>query len=201
MKALHEHGFPVPTPIYQNRHVVVMSLIDGFPLYQVRHLDHPGKLYSSLMNLIVKLACSGLIHGDFNEFNILITDKDEPILIDFPQMVSTSHRNAEMYFNRDVECIRTFFRKRFSYESKVYPRFSRDVHSEMRLDVAVAASGFTKEQQQELEELMEKENYSEGEASDEEYEEECDESEDLENAQEENDTITVDATVLEVMKI
>lgn len=92
------------------------------------------------MDLIVRLARSGLIHGDFNEFNILIRDhrseaeKDrdeeneedredrierekgdfpvvikeedmteerktkgvlEPILIDFPQMVSTDHVDAE----------------------------------------------------------------------------------------------------------
>lgn len=54
------------------------------------------------MNLIVKLAQYGLIHADFNEFNILIKELDdgkiEPILIDFPQMVSTSHPNAEMFF-------------------------------------------------------------------------------------------------------
>ena len=39
---------------------------------------------------------AGLIHGDFNEFNILIRrESGEPIVIDFPQMVSTSHLNAE----------------------------------------------------------------------------------------------------------
>jgi RIO kinase 2 len=53
------------------------------------------------MDLIVKLAKSGLIHGDFNEFNILLKESEdpdvlpEPILIDFPQMVSTDHENAE----------------------------------------------------------------------------------------------------------
>jgi len=49
------------------------------------------------MNLILKLASYGLIHGDFNEFNILVKESGEPILIDFPQMVSTSHPNAEWY--------------------------------------------------------------------------------------------------------
>lgn len=55
------------------------------------------------MDLIVRLARAGLIHGDFNEFNILLRENDpdsdepepEPILIDFPQMVSTDHENAE----------------------------------------------------------------------------------------------------------
>jgi len=47
------------------------------------------------MELIVKLANHGLIHGDFNEFNLMLDDSDHVTMIDFPQMVSTSHLNAE----------------------------------------------------------------------------------------------------------
>ncbi|KAH6599920.1 hypothetical protein BASA50_002694 [Batrachochytrium salamandrivorans] len=154
MKVLYENDFPVPEPIDQSRHCVVMELIDAYPLCQIRDLEDPGKLYSTLMNLIVRLACSGLIHGDFNEFNILIRANDEPVLIDFPQMVSTSHRNAEMYFNRDVECIRVFFKRRFAYESLLYPKFRRDLQRDVSLDVQVSASGFTKKHQAELEEYQ-----------------------------------------------
>ena len=32
------------------------------------------QLYDELMGIIVKLASHGLIHGDFNEFNILVSD-------------------------------------------------------------------------------------------------------------------------------
>jgi len=32
MKVLHENDFPVPLPIDQNRHCIVMELIDGYPL-------------------------------------------------------------------------------------------------------------------------------------------------------------------------
>lgn len=53
-------------------------------------------LYDELMNLIVRFADSGVIHGDFNEFNIMLTDDEKPIIIDFPQMISTSHPNAEV---------------------------------------------------------------------------------------------------------
>ncbi|OUM58706.1 hypothetical protein PIROE2DRAFT_47732 [Piromyces sp. E2] len=154
MKVLYDNGFPVPVPVDQNRHCIVMSLIDGYPLSQVQEVEDPGKLYSDLMDLIVKLANHGLIHSDFNEFNLMINDKCEPILIDFPQMVSTSHKNAEMYFNRDVNCIRDFFRKRFRYESKLYPKFTRDTSNEFSLDVEVEASGFTKKQQQEFEKVI-----------------------------------------------
>ena len=109
------------------------------------------------MDLIVRFARSGLIHGDFNEFNILIhKDTSEPVVIDFPQMVSTNHPNAEFYFNRDVECIRTFFKRRFGYESRLYPRFGSvgDEEGErFKLDVMVEASGFKKKDLQALEEV------------------------------------------------
>lgn len=110
------------------------------------------------MDLIIRFAHAGLIHGDFNEFNILIHRvTGEPIVIDFPQMVSTSHANAEFYFNRDVECIRTFFKRRFDYESNLYPRFQKTIDDEdgegFRLDVVVAASGFKKQDLEALEEV------------------------------------------------
>ncbi|KAJ2745218.1 Serine/threonine-protein kinase rio2, partial [Coemansia sp. BCRC 34490] len=142
-------------PIDQNRHCVVMELVDAFPLRQIDKVGNPGKLYSDLMDMIVRLAKHGLIHGDFNEFNILIKEDGSPILIDFPQMVSTSHPNAEFYFNRDVGCIRIFFKRRFGYESALYPKFGLDSNKEFDLDVQVAASGFTKKDQMQLEKMME----------------------------------------------
>ncbi|KAG8327668.1 Serine/threonine-protein kinase RIO2 [Homalodisca vitripennis] len=53
-------------------------------------------LYDSLMNLIVQLGSYGVIHGDFNEFNIMVTEDGKPVVIDFPQMTSTCHTNARM---------------------------------------------------------------------------------------------------------
>lgn len=54
-------------------------------------------MYGTLMDQIVRLANCGLIHCDFNEFNILVSENGEPTLIDFPQMVSTTHINAQRY--------------------------------------------------------------------------------------------------------
>ncbi|KAM4810180.1 serine/threonine-protein kinase RIO2 [Rhinophrynus dorsalis] len=153
MKALYDRGFPVPKPYDYNRHAVVMELINGYPLCQIRHLEDPASLYSELMELIVKLANHGLIHGDFNEFNLMLDEEDHVTMIDFPQMVSTSHANAEWYFNRDVKCIRDFFMKRFNYESELYPTFS-DIQRECSLDVEIAASGYTKEMQEDDELLQ-----------------------------------------------
>ncbi|XP_044269490.1 serine/threonine-protein kinase RIO2 [Tribolium madens] len=144
MKALYDRKFPVPKPIDFNRHCVIMELVKGRPLCHVMELNDVEALYDELMNLIVKFADSGVIHGDFNEFNIMITDDEKPVIIDFPQMMSTAHENAEMYFNRDVNCIKTFFKKRFGYESELYPKFS-DIERTDALDAEVLCSGFTKE--------------------------------------------------------
>ncbi|XP_055968503.1 serine/threonine-protein kinase RIO2 [Sorex fumeus] len=146
MKALHERGFPVPKPVDYNRHAVVMELISGYPLCQIHQVEDPASVYDEAMELIVKLANHGLIHGDFNEFNLILDEEDHITMIDFPQMVSTSHPNAEWYFDRDVKCIRDFFMKRFNYESELYPTFS-DIKREDSLDIEVSASGYTKEMQ------------------------------------------------------
>ncbi|KAK2911826.1 hypothetical protein QQF64_027677 [Cirrhinus molitorella] len=147
MKALYDRGFPVPKPVDYNRHAVVMELINGYPLCQVREIQDPAALYNEIMELIVKLANHGLIHGDFNEFNLMLDDNDHVTMIDFPQMVSTSHTNAEWYFDRDVKCVRDFFIRRFSYESELYPTF-KDIRRTCSLDVEISASGYTKELQQ-----------------------------------------------------
>jgi len=164
-----------------------MEFIDAYPMHQIDQVPSPGKLYSQLMDLIVRLAHAGLIHGDYNEFNILIRRSNgEPVVIDFPQMVSTSHENAEWYFNRDVECIRAFFRRRFKYESAIYPRFKGSIgdggKDEFRLDVVVEASGFGRREMKVLEQYAEsvKESQSHTESepdgdSDEEEEEDEDE--------------------------
>jgi len=152
MKALYDHKFPVPKPIDFNRHCIVMELVDGYPLCNIKDIDKPGKIYDELMSIIVRLASSGLIHSDFNEFNLMISDNGRVTMIDFPQMVSTSHLNAEYYFDRDVQCIRNFFRRRFDFETDIYPKFA-DIKRLHTLDNDVRASGFSKELERQFEEV------------------------------------------------
>ncbi|KAK3294792.1 Rio2, N-terminal-domain-containing protein [Chaetomium fimeti] len=226
MQALREEGFPVPEPIAQSRHTILMTLIDAPPMRQISSVPDPAALYAELISLILRLAKHGLIHGDFNEFNILIredkiepetenddTDPDTdpntneqqqedddsttpsttltPILIDFPQMVSMDHQNAEMYFDRDVECVKRFFSRRFHFTSTEPGPFFKDAKKTVgrdgvrRLDAVVEASGFTKKMAKDLEAaLREQQANAKNEASDsddaedESEEEEEDEDED-----------------------
>ncbi|KAK4107034.1 hypothetical protein N656DRAFT_803024 [Canariomyces notabilis] len=169
MQALKEEGFPVPEPIAQSRHTIVMTLIDALPLRQISAVPDPAGLYADLIALILRLAKHGLIHGDFNEFNILIREDKQPgdaaaddltltpIIIDFPQMVSMDHPNAEMYFDRDVNCIKLFFERRFHFVSTAPGPLFKDAKKTVgrdgarRLDAAVEASGFTKKMAKDLE--------------------------------------------------
>ena len=217
MRSLRDAGFPVPEPLGWNRHAVVMELVDGFPLRQIDHVPDPASLYAQLIEQVLRLAAHGLIHGDFNEFNILIEERREdvkaterpqqvpsssdqdpqslqqpqaqslpidsshspttavsqpqpspaittaaqvtlnPIIIDFPQMLSTSHQNAAFYFDRDIACLKRFFQRRFGFESdEPGPFFADTVKARVdrRLDVEAEASGFSKKMGRELEGYM-----------------------------------------------
>jgi RIO kinase 2 len=217
MKALRENGFPVPEPIGQNRHTIVMSLIDAFPLRQISTVPKPALLYGELMDMILRLARYGLIHGDFNEFNILIKEEADPkakgkapenaettdetiklipILIDFPQMVSMDHPNAEMYFDRDVNCVKRYFQRRYHFTSDEPGPFFADAKKQLqqnpgkRLDVEVEASGFSRKMARELEAYMKEVGVDgdNGTAEREDDDDDDDEDEDNEEEEEEYDS-------------
>ncbi|KAI5362956.1 putative RIO kinase, protein kinase-like domain superfamily, RIO2 kinase winged helix [Septoria linicola] len=207
MRVLHREGFPVPEPLAWSRHTVVMEFIDSFPLRMVDEVGDPGTLYAELMDMIVRLAQRGLIHGDFNEFNILIKEKTRadgsfeviPILIDFPQTVSTNHANAEYYFDRDVACVKRYFERRFKYTSDEKGPFLKDAlkgaDPEKRLDIEVEASGFSKKMMKESERFLDgtqTESNVNGQEN-EENEEDEDDSEEEEQEEENSEEGTVEA--------
>ncbi|QPC72891.1 hypothetical protein HYE68_003643 [Fusarium pseudograminearum] len=204
MKALREEGFPVPEPFAQSRHTIVMSLIDAFPLRQIAEVPDPASLYGDLIALILRLAKHGLIHGDFNEFNILIKENItkseegeetltlEPVVIDFPQMVSMEHQNAEMYFDRDVNCVKRFFERRFHFVPTEPGPFFKHAKKAMtkeglkRLDATVEASGFTKKMLKDLEAAIKEKGDETTQQSDDEDDEEDEDEEDEEEGSSEN---------------
>mmetsp|Transcript_22513 Transcript_22513/g.49043 ORF Transcript_22513/g.49043 Transcript_22513/m.49043 type:complete len:600 (+) Transcript_22513:104-1903(+) len=185
MKALHNVGYPTPTPLAHNRHVVCMNLIRGLPLYQIYpnqlSVQQAQSIYEQAVAMLARLASKhGLVHCDLNEFNLMIdlsgiqslatSNVDDPYvrhsgqsvvsapsraaqlsagsltkpaweqsleeehattlaerlpepaerlangeakpivtLIDFPQMISTSHPNAQELYERDLHCLQRFF--------------------------------------------------------------------------------------------
>lgn len=154
MKALYQNDFSVPTPVDQNRHCVVMQLCEGYPLYQIKTMENAQVVYKRMMDTIIRLAQYGLIHCDFNEFNLMINNEGEITVIDFPQMVSTEHENAKYYFDRDVECVRKFFGKILRADVSEYPRWGKFGPRLRTLDSEVKASGFSEKAEAEFNKLM-----------------------------------------------
>jgi RIO kinase 2 len=60
-------------------------------------------------------------------------------------MVSTTHKEAEFYYQRDFSCIEELFRKRFAYESERQSKLSL-IDVENRLDLEIGVSGVNKEE-------------------------------------------------------
>jgi len=123
LSVLADEGFPVPAPIDQNRHVVLMTFIDAVPMYRLLEFKRPEAVLERLMRLLVRLGRAGIVHGDFNEFNLMIDKDEKATLIDFPQMIHLNHLNARETFERDVLSIREFFRKRMNIEVEKWPIF------------------------------------------------------------------------------
>ena len=106
MQSLFEVGFPTPTPISHNRHAILMSLLQAYPLFNVVKIENPDKILNTCFSMAVKLAEFGLVHCDFNQYNILVSGEEKVHIIDFPQMVSVNHFNAEELFHKDLICLK-----------------------------------------------------------------------------------------------
>ena len=155
MRALYNEGFRVPKPIDHNRHAIVMECIEGVVLCNMKTLRDPNKTFHECMDIIVQLAEASLIHCDFNEFNLLVTvEKEEVVLIDFPQMVSTSHPNAEAYFDRDVQCVHTYFERRYGLTFDRKPKLSEIQQTGNLYDV-VMKGDWRQEHEKEFRSLVE----------------------------------------------
>ena len=148
MKGLYSHGFSVPRPYGYNRHAIIMEYVPSYPLNKVEEIKDKNTVYHKMMDFIYKLGSNGLIHGDFNEFNILlnIEKPDEIVVIDFPQMISINHSEAENYFKRDVQCVKNYFLKKFNLTFEEDLKFS-DIKQINFLDEELKAYGYKKEKE------------------------------------------------------
>ena len=65
--------------------------------------------HSQMMVYITKMLCTGIVHGDLSEFNVLV-DENGPVIIDMPQAVDASaNNNAEAMFARDVNNMTNYY--------------------------------------------------------------------------------------------
>jgi RIO kinase 1 len=107
-------GVRVPKPHGYFNDVLVMELVtdaEGHSAPRLGEVELPPELareyHQFLIRQVVRMLCSGLIHGDLSEYNILI-DATGPVIIDLPQAVSAAgNNNALAMLERDVNNITT----------------------------------------------------------------------------------------------
>ncbi|KAI5172883.1 RIO kinase 2 [Nematocida sp. LUAm3] len=113
MQAIHK-TIPIPDPISRNRHIVVMRYLEHYTtLSKIPKSQNafPLQLKQTLLTILEKIKELGYVHGDYNEFNIMIrNDYQQVKIIDFPQMLPVTDRKAEEYYQRDKECIDLYFK-------------------------------------------------------------------------------------------
>jgi RIO kinase 2 len=151
MQALFAHGFPTPVPIDHNRHIVAMSKVHGFPMAQIKsgNMEGAETVFQASLDILRRLAQCGLVHCDFNEFNLMVNPEDGSVtLIDFPQMVSTNHHNAAELFARDLGGLVKFFAMKMKFipcDEDVSLKLEDIPIVEANIDLEVQAAGFTAE--------------------------------------------------------
>lgn len=104
----------VPRVLAYNRHALVMKIYDYEMLYRIK-IANCEIISQKIFKFIYNLWIRGYVHGDLNEFNIMVKD-DDILVLDFPQCISISDKRAPEYLKRDVECIRRYFLKKNFYK-------------------------------------------------------------------------------------
>jgi RIO kinase 2 len=127
LEILYNGKLSVPEPIFQNRHVIVMSFINGQLLVEINYLEEPELILNKILDFIYdSFKNYDIIHSDLSEFNIMITDNNEILVFDFPQWISSDHPQYEYYLKRDIFNTIDFFRRRFGITAdleQIYEKF------------------------------------------------------------------------------
>ncbi|KAI5134541.1 RIO kinase 2 [Nematocida ausubeli] len=114
MTELYAKRLPMPKPYAQNRHIVVMEYLEGYTaLSKIQRSSSivPHAMKDALFAIVDRMYALGYVHGDFNEFNIMVRDDFKRVkVIDFPQMVKITDTKATEYLERDKAAIDTYFK-------------------------------------------------------------------------------------------
>jgi RIO kinase 1 len=97
---LRDAGMRVPEPYGYFHGVLVMELVtdaEGSSAPRLGEVELSAQTareyHRVLVQQVVRMLCTGLIHGDLSAYNVLV-GLDGPVMIDFPQVVSASGNNA-----------------------------------------------------------------------------------------------------------
>jgi len=120
----------VPRPVAWNRHVVVMEFINGTELAELRDTDltreEASEVLSKVLDEYLKIVRFGIVHSDLSEFNVVLTDEGEILIIDWAQYVTTDRPESYELLRRDLTVLLNAFRRKWRVEREfedVWPAF------------------------------------------------------------------------------
>ncbi|MBI4177235.1 MAG: hypothetical protein HY516_02610 [Candidatus Aenigmarchaeota archaeon] len=112
---------PVPEPYGINRHAVCMQFIGKKSLPAKILVKVVLKEPKDVLDLIIEdyeKAAEKWVHGDFSEFNIMVTDEGELYYIDWSQAIPSNYENADRMKERDLQNIRNYFLKKYKLKDQ-----------------------------------------------------------------------------------
>ena len=113
LQLIYPYGVAVPEPISQNRHVLVMGMIEGAELAEYKEISKPEAVLKEILRNVRKAyRRAGVIHADLSEYNIILKPDGHILMIDWPQYVTKEHPNATELLTRDVDNVLLYFRRK-----------------------------------------------------------------------------------------
>jgi RIO kinase 2 len=113
-------GIAVPEPISQNRHVIVMGMIEGAELAKWKEIPKPEKILKEILRNVRRTYLkTGVIHADLSEYNIILKPNMHILIIDWPQYVTKEHPNAQQLLTRDIKNILQYFKRKHAVKIRL----------------------------------------------------------------------------------
>ena len=111
LKLLQPHDIAAPKPMARNRHILVMSMIQGAELYRYPTIPNPKAVSEEILdNIRLAYQEAKIIHADLSPYNIILQPNQHILIIDWPQYIRTDHPNADMLLKRDLQNVLEFFK-------------------------------------------------------------------------------------------
>ena len=150
---LAEAGVRVPQIFSYFGGILLMELVvdaNGDPAPRLNDLKltpvQAREYHRAMISQIVLMLCSGIVHGDLSEYNVL-AGRDGLVIIDLPQAVDAAgNNNAGKLLERDVENMTAYF-GRFAPEllSSDFGREIWKLYASGKLSPATELTGYFKQ--------------------------------------------------------
>ncbi|MFX1256518.1 MAG: RIO1 family regulatory kinase/ATPase [Promethearchaeota archaeon] len=122
LEKISKLNLDTPKPIGFNRHIIVMEYLRGKELiyYSYTDIEDPEFIFNEIIDQMrIIYQELKMIHGDLGEFNVIIDEEGNILIIDWLQWIPSDHPNANSILRRDIENLCKYFYKKFKVESDV----------------------------------------------------------------------------------